>query len=86
LPTPDLLRRRDLVRLVERIRKENKCNSRVIGTGGFANLLAPEVAHRYRNSILAPGGSKPADQLVRDFLGRPFDFKSWQEWLNRDEQ
>jgi len=28
--------------LVERIRKENKCNSRVIGTGGFANLLAPE--------------------------------------------
>lgn len=28
--------------LVERIRKENKCKARVIGTGGFANLLAPE--------------------------------------------
>lgn len=50
-----------------------------------ANLLAPDVARRYRNSILAPGGTKPADQLVRDFLGRPFDFKPWQEWLNREE-
>lgn len=50
-----------------------------------ANLLAPDVARRYRNSILAPGGSKPADQLVRDFLARPFDFKPWQEWLNREE-
>jgi len=28
--------------LVERIRKENKCTGRVIGTGGFASLLAPE--------------------------------------------
>lgn len=28
--------------LVERIRKEQKCKARVIGTGGFASLLAPE--------------------------------------------
>jgi type III pantothenate kinase len=28
--------------LVERIRKENKCKARVIATGGFAGLLAPE--------------------------------------------
>jgi type III pantothenate kinase len=28
--------------LVERIRKENRCKPRVIGTGGFARLLAPE--------------------------------------------
>ncbi len=28
--------------LVERIQKENKCKARVIGTGGFASLLAPE--------------------------------------------
>jgi type III pantothenate kinase len=28
--------------LVERIQKENKCRARVIGTGGFASLLAPE--------------------------------------------
>ena len=51
-----------------------------------ANLLAPSVAHKYRDTILAPGGSKPAASLVHDFLGRPFDFKSWEQWLNREEQ
>jgi thimet oligopeptidase len=37
-----------------------------------------------RDTVLAPGGSKPAAMLVRDFLGRPFDFKAWEEWLNRE--
>ena len=46
----------------------------------------PRVAHKYRDTILAPGGSKPAAALVHDFLGRPFDFKAWEQWLNRDEQ
>jgi thimet oligopeptidase len=50
-----------------------------------ANLLAPAVAHKYRDRILVPGGSKPAAALVQDFLGRPFDFKAWENWLNRDE-
>jgi Zn-dependent oligopeptidase len=49
-----------------------------------SNLLAPAVAHRYRETILAPGGSKPAADLVRDFLGRPFDFRAWEAWLNRE--
>jgi thimet oligopeptidase len=49
-----------------------------------ANLLAPAVARRYRDTILAPGGSKPAATLVRDFMGRPFDFKAWETWLNQD--
>jgi len=49
------------------------------------NLLAPAVATKYRERILAPGGSKPAAMLVQDFLGRPFDFKAWETWLNRDE-
>jgi len=49
------------------------------------NLLAPAVARKYRETILAPGGSKPAATLVADFLGRPFDFKAWEAWLNRDE-
>ncbi len=51
-----------------------------------ANLLAPGVAHKYRDTILAPGGSKPATALVHDFLGRSFDFKAWETWLNRDEE
>ncbi len=50
-----------------------------------ANLLAPAVAHKYRDTILAPGGSKPAATLVRDFLGRPFEFKAWEAWLNKEE-
>jgi thimet oligopeptidase len=49
------------------------------------NLLAPGVAAKYRNSVLAPGGAKPAAELVRDFLGRPFDYKAWENWLNREE-
>jgi thimet oligopeptidase len=51
-----------------------------------ANLLAPGVARKYRDNILAAGGSKPAAALLRDFLGRPFDFKAWEAWLNREEQ
>ena len=39
---------------------------------------------KYRETILAPGGSKPAATLVSDFLGRPFDFKAWEHWLNRE--
>jgi thimet oligopeptidase len=49
-----------------------------------ARLLASPAATRYRDRVLAPGGSKPADALVRDFLGRPFDFKAWEAWLNRE--
>jgi thimet oligopeptidase len=46
------------------------------------NLLAPGAAKRYRDTVLAPGGSKPAARLVENFLGRPFNFKAWQAWLN----
>ncbi|HWF86114.1 MAG TPA: M3 family metallopeptidase [Vicinamibacterales bacterium] len=51
-----------------------------------ANLLASPIARKYRDTILAPGGSKPATALLHDFLGRSFEFKAWEEWLNRDEQ
>jgi thimet oligopeptidase len=49
-----------------------------------ANLLAPAIARKYRDLVLAPGGSKPAATLVRDFLGRPFEFKAWEAWLNQE--
>jgi thimet oligopeptidase len=48
------------------------------------NLLDPAAARRYREAILAPGGSAPAATLIERFLGRPFDARAWQEWLNRD--
>jgi thimet oligopeptidase len=49
-----------------------------------SNLSAQGAARRYRNTIFAPGSSKPAATLVRDFLGRPFNANAWEDWLNRD--
>jgi thimet oligopeptidase len=46
-----------------------------------ANLMDPGVARRYREAVLEPGGSRPADQLVRGFLGREFSFDAYQRWL-----
>jgi thimet oligopeptidase len=45
-------------------------------------LTAPGAAVRYRDTVLAAGSSKPAAQLVKDFLGRAFDFSAWERWLN----
>ena len=41
------------------------------------------VAHRYRDAVLAPGGSRDAADLVEDFLGRPYDTAAFSAWLNR---
>ncbi len=49
-----------------------------------SNLFSPGIAKRYRDLILAPGGSKPADKLVEDFLGRKSDFRAYEKWLNKD--
>jgi thimet oligopeptidase len=46
------------------------------------DLLAPGVAKKYRDTVLAPGGSAPAAKLVENFLGRPFNFNAYQAWLN----
>lgn len=46
------------------------------------NLLDPSVAQRYRWAVLAPGGTRPASVLVKDFLGRDFSFDSYGKWLS----
>jgi thimet oligopeptidase len=46
------------------------------------DLYAPAVATRYRDRILVPGGRKDAADLVEDFLGRPFGFESFADWLS----
>jgi thimet oligopeptidase len=45
----------------------------------FANegITSPEVGRDYRRAILEPNGSKPGDELVRDFLGRPYSIDSF---------
>lgn len=48
-----------------------------------AGLRNTEVAQRYRAAVLEPGGSKDAADLVKDFLGRPYSFKAFEEKLNR---
>jgi thimet oligopeptidase len=47
------------------------------------DLFATEVAHRYRDRILAAGGSRDAADLVADFLGRPYSFAAFEQWLDR---
>jgi thimet oligopeptidase len=45
-------------------------------------LMNPAPALRYRRAILEPGGSKPAGELVKDFLGRPAGFDAYAAWLD----
>lgn len=49
----------------------------------FANkdLMATDVTYRYRDLVLAPGGSKDAAVLVRDFLGRDYGFDAFEAYL-----
>ena len=47
------------------------------------DLFAAEVAHRYRDTVLAAGGSRDAADLVADFLGRPYSTEAFSQWLNR---
>jgi thimet oligopeptidase len=47
------------------------------------DMFATDVAHRYRDRVLAPGGSRDAADLVADFLGRPYAFDAFQTWLDR---
>jgi thimet oligopeptidase len=47
-----------------------------------AGLLSPGPARRYRAAVLEPGGSRPAAELVRDFLGRPHSFDAFAAWLD----
>jgi Zn-dependent oligopeptidase len=49
---------------------------------GFTDgLLDPIHARRYRDRVLVPGGTKPAAELVADFLGRPYAFDAFAAWL-----
>ncbi|HWO25411.1 MAG TPA: M3 family metallopeptidase [Kofleriaceae bacterium] len=47
-------------------------------------LLATDVTYRYRDAILVAGGTKDAADLVKDFLGRKYDFKAFERYLSTD--
>ena len=42
------------------------------------------TADRYRRLVLAPGGSKPAAELVADFLGRPISIDAYKAKMDKD--
>ena len=47
-----------------------------------SDLLDPTVSMKYRRTVLEPGGSAPAADLVKNFLGRPFSFDAYRRWLD----
>jgi len=48
------------------------------------NLLDGPAALRYRHAVLEPGSSKPAAQLVQDFLGRPQSVDALKHWMDKE--
>jgi thimet oligopeptidase len=48
------------------------------------NLLDGSTAMRYRRTVLEPGASKPAAELVKDFLGRPENMTALKAWMNEE--
>ena len=48
------------------------------------NLLDGPAALRYRHTVLEPGSSKPAAQLVQDFLGRPQSVDALKHWMDKE--
>jgi thimet oligopeptidase len=45
------------------------------------DLLGGPAGMRYRSTVLAPGATKPAMQLVRDFLGREMNLDAYRRWM-----
>jgi thimet oligopeptidase len=44
------------------------------------SLTDRETAERYAREVLAPGGSRPAAELIRSFLGRDYSFDAFERW------
>jgi thimet oligopeptidase len=50
----------------------------------YANLLAGPTPMRYRHTVLEPGGSMSANDLVRAFLGREQNMNAFQKWMGEE--
>jgi thimet oligopeptidase len=48
------------------------------------DLLSGPAGMRYRRTVLEPGGSKPAAELVHDFLGREQSLAAFQGWIGAE--
>lgn len=48
-----------------------------------AGLMDQATFAAYREAILVPGSTKPARELVADFLGRPSSLDAYERWLSK---
>ncbi len=48
-----------------------------------SGLMSPAAAARYRDQLLRPGSSLDAVDLLRGFLGRDYEIKAFEEWLDQ---
>lgn len=46
-------------------------------------LFDRQVADRYRRLILSSGGTRPAHEMIEQFLGRPFNLKAFRAYLKK---
>ena len=49
-----------------------------------SNPLAGDAPMRYRRSVLEPGGSVSANDLVKNFLGRPQSIDALRHWVSEE--
>ncbi len=49
-----------------------------------ADPLTGPMAALYRKAVIDPGATKPAKQLVEDFLGRPHNMEAFKAWLGEE--
>jgi thimet oligopeptidase len=49
-----------------------------------SNLLGGDAPMRYRHSVLEPGGSVSANDLVKNFLGREHNMAAFQKWMSEE--
>jgi thimet oligopeptidase len=54
------------------------------GQFDHANLLAGPTPMRYRHTVLEPGGSVSANDLVQHFLGREQNMDAFQKWMGEE--
>jgi thimet oligopeptidase len=50
------------------------------------NLLSGDAPMRYRRTVLEPGGSMSANDLVKNFLGRPQNTDAFHHWMAEEFQ
>jgi thimet oligopeptidase len=49
-----------------------------------ANLLDDKASLRYRRTVLEPGGTESANDIVKNFLGRAQNMEAFQKWMGEE--